>query len=409
MALRKESVFTYHVVQDRQRKNLAILELIRKKGPISRADISRALGLNIVSVSNYLDFYINKKMVLEVGFDVSSGGRRPELLELNPKSAYIIGVDVSPERIRAVVTDLQVNAVSTASVARPDTSIEDLPGHVIKVIEEAVEKSKIDIKSIKNIGIGMSGIIDYVSGTIHDTDPNRKRTKTGLLKFSKAIEQKFYIPVYIGNDASCAAFGEKTLNPSSDVDNLLYVYSDVGLGIVTQGEVYCGSSGCAGEVQLVFGSLQKDEKNAMKEYVHMRPWGVDLGTVAEARKAIEKGVSTEILKLANGNKDKIAKENVVEAARKKDKVATEIVAAAGANLGVRVAYLVNIFNPDIVAIGGGIEKAGDVFMDSIRETVKRFAFEEPASLVKIIPSILEDNAVVLGAAALAAREVFIET
>jgi predicted NBD/HSP70 family sugar kinase len=409
MALRKESVFTYHVVQDRQRKNLAILELIRKKGPISRADISRALGLNIVSVSNYLDFYINKKMVLEVGFDVSSGGRRPELLELNPKSAYIIGVDISPERIKAVVTDLQVNAVSSASVARPDTSIEDLPGHVIKVIEEAVDKSKIDIKSIKNIGIGMSGIIDYISGTIHDTDPNRKRTKTGLLKFSKAIEQKFYIPVYIGNDASCAAFGEKTLNPSSDVDNLLYVYSDVGLGIVTQGEVYCGSSGCAGEVQLVFGSLQKDEKNAMKEYVHMRPWGVDLGTVAEARKAIEKGVSTDILKLANGDKDKIAKENVVEAARKKDKVATEIVAAAGANLGVRVAYLVNIFNPDIVAIGGGIEKAGEVFMDAIRETVKRFAFEEPASLVKIIPSILEDNAVVLGAAALAAREVFIET
>jgi glucokinase len=62
-----------------------------------------------------------------------------------------------------------------------------------------------------------------------------------------------------------------------------------------------------------------------------------------------------------------------------------------------------------VVIGGGVEKAGDVFMDPVRETVKRFAFEEPASIVKIIPSILEDNAVVLGAAALAAREVFIET
>jgi len=409
MAIRKESVFTYHVVQDRQRKNLAILELIRKKGPISRADISRALGLNIVSVSNYLDFYINKKMVLEVGFDVSSGGRRPELLELNPKSAYIVGVDVSPDGIKAVVTDLRVNTISIASSARPDVSIEDLPQYLIKTIDEAISKSKLDVKSIRNIGIGMSGIIDYVAGTIHDTDPNRHRTKTGLLKFSKAIEQKFYIPAYIGNDASCAAFGEKTLNPSSDVENLLYVYSDVGLGIVTQGEVYCGSSGCAGEVQLVFGSLQKDEKTTIKEYVHMRPWGVDLGTVAEAKRAIEKGLSTDIMKIVNGDKDKIAKETIVEAARKKDKVAADIVAQAGANLGVRVAYLVNIFNPDIVVIGGGVERAGDVFMDSIRETVKRFAFEEPASLVKIIPSILEDNAVVLGAAALAAREVFIET
>jgi predicted NBD/HSP70 family sugar kinase len=408
MAIKKEGVFTYHVLQDRQRKNLAILELIRKKGPISRADISRVLGLNIVSVSNYLDFYINKKMVLEVGFDVSSGGRRPELLQLNPKSAYIIGVDIGPGRIRAVVTDLQVNAVSSAVSPRPDVSIEDLPSHVTKIIEEAVLKSKIDRKEIKNIGIGMSGIIDYTSGTIHDTDPERNRTKTGLVKFGKSIEQKFYIPVYIGNDASCAAFGENTLNPSSDVENLLYVYSDVGLGIIMQGEVYCGSSGCAGEVQLVFGSLQKDEKAAMKEYTHMRPWGVDLGIVDEAKKIVEKGMSTEILKIAAGGKDKITKEVVVEAARKKDKIASEIISAAGSNLGVRVAYLVNIFNPDIVVIGGGVEKAGDVFMDSVRQTVKRFAFEEPASVVKIIPSMLEDNAVVLGAAALAAREVFIE-
>jgi predicted NBD/HSP70 family sugar kinase len=408
MAIKKEGVFTYHVLQDRQRKNLAILELIRKKGPISRADISRILGLNIVSVSNYLDFYINKKMVLEVGFDVSSGGRRPELLELNAKSAYIVGVDISPDMIKAVVTDLQVNVVSKASSGRPDVSMEDLPNYVIKVIDEAISISKVDAKSIKNIGIGISGIIDYVSGTIHDTDPERKRTKTGLLKFGKAIEQKFYIPAYLGNDASCAAFGEKTLNPSSDVENLLYVYSDVGLGIVTQGEVYCGSSGCAGEVQLVFGGHRKDDKSTPQEYVHLRPWGVDLGVTDEAKKAVTKGLSTDILKMAGGDTDKITKEAVIEAARKKDKIAMEIISAAGSNLGVRVAYLVNLFNPDIVVIGGGIEKAGDVFIDSVKNAVKKFAFEEPASIVKIIPSMLEDNAVVLGAAALAAREVFIE-
>jgi len=73
-----------------------------------------------------------------------------------------------------------------------------------------------------------------------------------------------------------------------------------------------------------------------------------------------------------------------------------------------VAYFINIFNPEIVIIGGGVEKAGDVFLDAIKEMVKKFSFEEPAGMAKIIPSMLEDNAVVLGAAALAAREVFIE-
>jgi predicted NBD/HSP70 family sugar kinase len=408
MAIRKEGVFTYHVLQDRQRKNLAILELIRKKGPVSRADISRLLGLNIVSVSNYLDFYINKNMVLEVGYDVSSGGRRPELLELNAKSAYTVGVDVGPDNMKAVVADLQVNVISSAYAPRPDAHMDDLPPYIIKVIDEAIAQSKVEKGAIKNIGIGISGIIDYVTGTIHDTDPIRGRSKTSLLKFCKAIEQKFYLPVYVGNDASCAAFGEKTLNHTADVDNLLYIYSDVGLGIVMLGDVYCGSSGCAGEVQLVFSNLQKNEKNAMKEYTHMRPWGVDLGVVMEAARAVEKGAETDILKMAGGDIARITKEIIIEAARKKDRLACELVVNAGRNLGIRVAFLVNIFNPDIVVIGGGLEKSGEVFMDAIKETVKKFAFEEPASIVKIIPTLLEDNAVVLGASALSAREIFIE-
>jgi Transcriptional regulator/sugar kinase len=409
MAIKKESVFTYHVSQDRQRKNLSILELIRKKGPISRADISRVLGLNIVSVSNYLDFYINKKMVLEVGYDVSSGGRRPELLELNAKSAYTVGVDIGPDNMRVVVTDLQVKVISSAYAPRPNVSVEELPAYVIKVIEEAIGNSKLDKSLLKNIGIGTSGIIDYVMGTIHDTDPVRGRSKMSLLKFCKTIEQKFYMPVFIGNDASCAAFGEKTLNHVADVENMLYIYSDVGLGIIMQDDVYCGSSGCAGEIQLVFSGLQKDEKNVMKEYTHMRPWGVDLGMVMEAARAIEKGISTEMLSMAGGDVAKLTKELIITAAKKRDKLAVELVSNAARNLGVRVAYLVNIFNPDMVVIGGGVEKSGEVFMDAVKETVKKFAFEEPANIVKIVPTLLEDNAVVLGAAALAAREVFIET
>ena len=103
MALKIDGVFTYHITQDRERKNLAILELIRRKSPMSRAEISRSLGINIVTISNYIDFYINKKMILEVGLDVSSGGRRPELIELNARGGYVVGVDLGPNVIRAIV------------------------------------------------------------------------------------------------------------------------------------------------------------------------------------------------------------------------------------------------------------------------------------------------------------------
>ncbi len=402
------NVFSFHITQDRERRNLAILELIRKKGPISRAEISRALGSNIVTVTNYADYYIKKRIILEVGFDMSSGGRRPELLELNAKSAYVVGVDVGPSDILAIVADLKVNVIAKAKAPRPDVNMEGLVGAVIKVIEDVIAKSKISPSEIRNIGIGVSGIIDYPSGTIRDTDPTRGRTRVSFLKFSKAIEDKFDKPVYLGNDASCAAFGERTLNPSADVDNLIYVYSDVGCGMVINGDVYTGSSGCAGETQVAYNGLQSDEKSYSKEFAYLRPWGVDLGVAHEARKLAGKGMAEEILSLAKGKVEAIGKEAVISAAKKGDKSALSLLENAGKDLGVRIAYMINFLNPSMVIIGGGMETAGDLLFESIKSAVRAFAFEEPAGIVKIVPSFLGENAIVMGAAALATREVFIQ-
>ncbi|MDD5437382.1 MAG: ROK family protein [Candidatus Omnitrophica bacterium] len=402
------NVFSFHITQDRERRNLAILELIRKKSPISRAEISRFLGSNIVTVTNYADYYINKRIILEVGLDMSSGGRRPELLELNPKSGYVVGVDVSPANIMAIVADLKVNTASKVKIPRPATNMEELIAPVVKIIEDVMAKSKINTPEIKNIGIGISGIIDYPSGTIRDTDPTRGRTRVSFLKFARAIEQKFNIPVYIGNDASCAAFGERTLNPSADVENLVYLYSDVGCGMVVNGDVYTGSSGCAGETQIAYSGLQIDEKSYVEEYTHLRPWGVDLGIVAGARKVIGKGAATEILDLVKGKEEKITPQTVIDAAKKGDKLALELIERAGKNLGVRIAYIINFLNPEMIIIGGGMETAGDILFEPVKAAVKKFAFEEPASIVKIVPSFLGEDAIVMGAAALAAREVFIQ-
>ncbi|MCX5679017.1 MAG: ROK family protein [Candidatus Omnitrophica bacterium] len=408
MAVKSEGMFTYHILQDRERKNLAILELIRKRSPISKAEISRTLGYNIVTITNYLDYYINKKMVLEVGLDISSGGRRPELLELNAKTRYVVGVDISPDTISAIVTDLNIKMISSARAPRPPVNMEALVPSAINVIDEAIVKSGIEHEAIKTIGIGISGIVDYYSGTIRDTDPARGRTKVDFIKFIKAIEQRFSSSVFIGNDASCAAFGEKALNPGADVDNLVYAYSDVGCGIIVHGDVYIGSSGCSGETQILFESRRAGEKMPLERRTFMKPQGVDLGVVSEARKLAAKGTAAEILALAGGNAAAITKDNVIDAAKRNDEVALELIRFAAKNLSIRIAYFINFLNPAVVIIGGGMEKAGDIFLDPLKASVRRFAFEEPMNIVKIVPSLLGENAVVMGASALAAREVFIQ-
>jgi glucokinase len=131
-----------------------------------------------------------------------------------------------------------------------------------------------------------------------------------------------------------------------------------------------------------------------------------LGIVARTKKAIEEGVGTKIVELISGNLDELTLEKVIAAAETGDKLAIELIETSGVNLGTRIAYLINLFNPEVVVIGGGVEKSGELLLGPIRWAVRKFAFEEPANKVRIIPSALGEDAVALGAASLVLREIF---
>jgi glucokinase len=158
-------------------------------------------------------------------------------------------------------------------------------------------------------------------------------------------------------------------------------------------------------MQLVLDNPESPLREVDQTY--LRPWGVDLGITEKARLILSKEKSeSKIMELAGGDLDNLTSDMVIEAAKAKDKIAIEIIEDAGVNLGIRIAYLINLFNPEIVVIGGGIEQAGELLLGSVRKTVRQLAFEEPANTVKIVPSRLGDSAVALGAAALVLREIF---
>ena len=106
--------------------------------------------------------------------------------------------------------------------------------------------------------------------------------------------------------------------------------------------------------------------------------------------------------------ENITEETVIEAARNNDEVALSIMRSVGMSLGLRIAYLVNLFSPKSIVIGGGIEKAGGLISEPIKKTVKKLSFKDRSSAVAIMPGILGDEAVSLGAASLAAREIFLK-
>ncbi len=404
------SLYKNDYLTDRERKNIILLDVIRRNGPIAKTDISRITQFNIVTVSNYVEHYIDQKLVVEKGLDISSGGRRPELVELNSGWGHLVGVEIGPTHVLAMVSNLSPSIIHKLKVPRPEGHMEVVITEAVKLVRKVIEESKIPQAQIKGIGLGISGVIDRNAGTIRDTDVQRGKTVGSYATAKGILEKEFRVPVSVGNDASLAALAEKKLSLRIDDENVLYFYSDVGTGIIANNDLFWGSSWSAGEIQLNLDNVDGIELEPwVKQTDFFKSYGLDLGIVARAKEAVKKDPGkSKILEFAQKDPEKIDLNAVFEATRRGDALAVKVVEEASTRLGLKVAYLTNFFNPEVVVIGGGVEKGGEVVLNGIRRVVKQLAMEESSGIVKIILSRLGEDAVAYGAVCLVTQELFAE-
>ena len=403
------SLYKSDYLTDRERKNIILLDVIRRNGPIAKTDISRITQFNIVTVSNYVEHYIDQKLVVEKGLDISSGGRRPELVELNAVWGHLVGVEIGPTHILAMVSNLSPSIIHKLKVARPEGHMEVVITEAVKLVRKVIEESKIPQAQIKGIGLGISGVIDRNAGTIRDTDSKRGKTVGSYATAKGILEKEFRVPVSVGNDASLAALAEKKLSLRIDDENVLYFYSDVGSGIIANNDLFWGSSWSAGEIQLNLDNLNGlGLEPWIKQTDFFKSYGLDLGITARAREEAKKDSKTKMLDLAQKDPEKIDSDIVFEAARRGDALAVKVVEEASTRLGLKVAYLTNFFNPEVIVIGGGVERGGEIVLNAIRRVVKQLSMEESSGIVKIILSRLGEDAVAYGAVCLVTQELFAE-
>lgn len=407
--MRRRPLADEHRLTEREQKSLSLLELIRQRGPLTRTELSQGTGFNIVTVSNYVSDFIKQGLVVERGFDVSTGGRKPVLIELNASAGYAIGIDLGPMSypeigMVGVITDLEGNIVHRITKPHPNTSLDHILAQSGDLIRELINTSPVDSKKIQGASIGVGAILDERAGTLRDT--SHKGIRTSYLVLRDRWEAEFNIPILIGNDATLAGYGEYQLGLDRPVDNMVYFYSDVGASLIVHGHIFWGSGGSAGELGVQAPSGD-DYLNWVKSpsFVLSDVW--DLGLTEQAKKLIQQGNATAITELVSGDIDSVTMEVIIEAAHKGDALARELIEHSALQLGIRIASIVNLLNPEVVIIGGGIEKAGSLLLETVWRAVKRYSYEEPASLVDVLPAKLSDNAVALGAACWVVREVFI--
>jgi len=400
----KQMLLKDRILTDKERKNLAILEVIRKNGPISRTDISKITELNIVTVSNYVSHYIKTGLVVEGELDESTGGRKPILVELNPKAGYIVGVGLNMLNMVGVLVDLEINVITEIKRERLPENSEATVLQMVDLAAEMIEKSEVDKTKIVGVGVGIPGIIDERGRTIRWPQSLGEKDVSVCLSIKDTFEKRLNVPTFVENDANAAVLGEKWLGLDRDVKHLVYMFSGVGVGIIINGEIYRGATGAAGELGI--SSLKASREDILNMAKDLGRWEMDLGMTIRAKELIAKGNASVLKDLAGGDPKKITFKELVKAVKEKDSLALKVVEEGGSALGRKIAFLVNLLNPEIVVIGGGIEDCGAPLLDAVKIAIKEWAVEEAASHVKIIPSAFGENAVALGVVGIVAREVF---
>ena len=380
-----------------------ILNLIKDKGPISRADISKITKLTRSTASSIVDYLIRKDLIKEIGLTSSGVGRKAILLELNSKAYYSIGVDLGTLHTTITIIDLlgriekRIEYPTNCQLEK-DNILEKLKANIYNIIKNSGLKRK----KIAGIGVAAPGLIDK-KGTMLIT-PNFGWRDTPLREI---LEKKFHIPVFVDNNVNAMALAESEFGKGQGVKNFVFINVGMGIGagVVINGELFYGESNCTGEIGHTTvdynGPKCSCGNNGCLEVMASGP-----AVTKRAIKAIKEGEKSLISELVNYDLNQISAEIVATAANQGDKLGLSIMEETGEYLGTGVANIINLFNPELVIVGGGVARAGDVIFEPLKKAVQKRAFSVSAKVAKIVPVSLGKDCTVIGAAALVLKETF---
>lgn len=380
----------------KQINKLLVLKTILDNKTISRSKISRLADLNKATVSNLTDELIKEGFVIEKGYGRSKGGRRPVLLEINKNVGLIIGIDLGVNYIHLILTNFVGETVweKTENIKLGENR-EKIFQILFKIIEDALDAAPKTQKGILGIGIGVPGIVEKTSGTVLIA-PNL-RWKDVPLK--RIVEERFGLPVYIDNEANAGALGEKWFGGWGDVSHLVYVSVGIGIGagIVIGDEIYRGAKGFAGEVGHITIDFN-DDICSCGNVGCLENFASERALLSLVEKMVSNGWVDEYI-----NKECIENLDagyIIDSAKRGSKVALSAIKDIANKLGIGIANLVNIFNPDIVIIGNKASFMGELFLEELRNIIYNRSFITQYHHVRIEISKLKDRACVLGCVAM---------
>jgi N-acetylglucosamine repressor len=352
-SLFKHSGQSYGVEQKKIGHKKQIIRNIYFKGPVSSAELTRNIPLSTPKINSLLQELIGEGLLRELGPGDSSGGRRPAIYGLVEDGFYVVGITINVYRTIISVfsaNNREISGPHYVSVAmQRDFS---MFSRINEKLQEVILSLGIPPHKIIAVGMEMPGLVNQEHGTNKTYFPE-------VENLNIRITDVFGYPVFFDNDARIRTFAEQQFGLARDRQNVLMVHADwgIGLGLILNGQLYSGKSGFSGE----FGHIPMIENG---ELCHCGKRGCleAIASVAalarNARKGIEAGHASLLFSLVEGDLQKIDASLVMQAARSGDQFSISLLTEVGQWLGKGITFLLQVFNPELIIVGGKLAEAG---------------------------------------------------
>ena len=386
----------------RRHNRSVVLELIRTRGPLSRAALVEATNLSLPTVIEIVEQLEREGLVRRVGEGPSTGGRRPVLIELVPDAFFALGVELGTRTTTVVLTDLRASVRARESV----------PSRMSEGPEATYEQAMVALGAfegrlsgrdgrILGIGVAFPAPVFGRSGAAFSPP---SYPGWGEIRIGELLAKRYGLPVIVDNDANARAIGEHLFGAGQGYENMFYFVCHRGVGgaAVVDGRLRRGAHGGAGEV----GHTLVDPEGPRCGCGRYGCLEAFVGRAAIARRARRLLSLSGRGAMAGVPLERVKAEHVIQAAREGDELAVQVMRETGRYLGVGVANVANVLDPSLVVVGGSTAVAGELLLEPVREVLRGRALPGIAENVRVVSGRLGEDAGAVGAAALVLQELF---
>ena len=377
-----------------------IITLMVVNGLSTLAELTQKLNVSIPTVTKLVGELIEDGLVVENGKIETSGGRRPIVYGLTSTAVYFAGVNIERDFIIMVITDIRNNIIVEREVS--DFKLEDtqecldaICGHMVDFIDTCgVDKDK-----ILAIGVCITGRVNPFTGRCY------KYFTWSEQSLIDVFEQATGIDVMLENNTRSKCYAEYITADHQDGKNVIYLHlgRGVAIGMVIDGKLYYGKSGFSGEL----GHTPFFDNEKICDCGKKGCLETEISGIAIEDKFVEKlnAGSNSILRPKYERTGEIYIDEIVEAALRHDNLSIELIEEAGKKVGKSVAFLINIFNPETVVVGGNLSAAGDYLMLPLKAATNKHSLNFVYKDTRFRLSQMGLNAGALGAAMLARNNI----